>query len=88
MGDKVRVDRDGFPWTDGSLGPDARAGMLVLLSHPQNGLDSDQQKAGVKLTVGAAYRIAEVDVGAWRTDLRLEGVDGWFNSCLFSEFPD
>lgn len=51
-----------------------------------NGQPSDQHKARLKLMVGVAYTVAHTIVGNDYTDIRLEGVEGLFNSVMFTPY--
>lgn len=50
------------------------------------GCDADRDYANAKLTVGATYIVDKegTEVCDWSSTVKLRGVDGWFNTVLFS----
>lgn len=52
------------------------------------GCSKEQERWGgndstAKLTEGAEYVVSDVEVHSWHTKIRLEGIDGRFNSVCF-----
>lgn len=50
----------------------------------ENGYDSERKEAAVILDEAKTYVVEFVNVGSWRTALKLEGVPGFFNSVMFA----
>lgn len=48
-----------------------------------HGTDIDREKALKTFLVGRRYIVEEVKISHWSTIIRLEGIQGWWNSVLF-----
>ena len=49
------------------------------------GFDSDIKEATeANLVIGKRYPISSISIHNWRTDIYLQGVEGYFNSCMFT----
>ena len=74
---------------DGLCGPHTAVGAPALFNHPENGKPEQVEAAfAAGLRLGQIYRVWAVNDQGFVTYLALVDHDGWFNSCLFSEFPD
>ena len=55
-----------------------------IVFHGRGGYPQQNLLANTALTVGETYTIAGSSIGNWETTFYLEGVDGGFNSVMFS----
>lgn len=61
-----------------------KPGDLVVFRYPENGYESDTKRALELLTPGETYKVTEVRIRNWSTDVYLEGFTQAFNSVQFA----
>lgn len=49
----------------------------------EGGWDYEQESTKENLTIGQRYKVVGGEMGRFRTNLKLEGVNGSFNSVMF-----
>ncbi len=62
-----------------------QVGDKVVYNIPTGGYEGDIKNGKQKLSQNEAYTVKSIDIGGWRTDIELDGVEGSFNSCLFQK---
>lgn len=73
----IEAHEMGLPW----------AGDEVIFTG-NGGYPSENKAAWTVFDPANRYIVANSDIGAWRTDLEIEGVPGYWNSVLFELAPD
>ena len=57
--------------------------------YPDHGLEADRIRVReLGLEVGKMYKVRDVEMGGWYTDIWLEGYKGSFNSVHFEFYED
>lgn len=56
---------------------------MKLVFEGNGGYDLERKSAREKLVVGRRYIVEKIEIGAWKTEVYLQGYKNSFNSCLF-----
>jgi len=64
----------------------SKPGTLVVFD-AMGGHDFEKKRAETVLKKRHAYEVSMIDVDSCSSAVRLKGVDGWFNTCLFAATP-